>query len=102
MPQPISESGHVAPRGHAQPPVVVVGALPFLGDKHVAGCRIIDEPRDDLAIALESDRDREDGKPCRKLVVPSSGSMNQEWLLSGPSIAAAFLHHEAVARPCPC
>ena len=37
--------------------------------------------------------------PCRKLVVPSSGSTIQVWVLSVPSLAAAFLAEEAVARP---
>ena len=59
MPQPISAIGEVAARGHAQPPVVLVGALPFLGDKHVAVRRIMDETSDDLAFARKSDRDRE-------------------------------------------
>ena len=39
------------------------------------------------------------GMPCRKLVVPSSGSTIQVWVLSAPSRDAAFLADEAVARP---
>ena len=37
--------------------------------------------------------------PCRKLVVPSSGSTIQVWVLSVPSWLAAFLAEEAVAGP---
>ena len=39
------------------------------------------------------------GMPCRKLVVPSSGSTIQVWLLSCAFAGAAFLADEAVARP---
>ena len=39
------------------------------------------------------------GMPCRKLVVPSSGSMCQRWVLSGALDDARLLHDEAVVRP---
>ena len=39
------------------------------------------------------------GMPCRKLVVPSSGSTIQVWLSSFARLLAAFLTDEAVAGP---
>ena len=39
------------------------------------------------------------GMPCRKFVVPSSGSTIQVWVAVGAFVLAAFLAEEAVARP---
>src|SRR5262249_50098012 len=47
----------LAPRGNAQPPIVDIGADAFLGPKELVAQRLVDEAGDDLAVALERDRD---------------------------------------------
>ena len=58
-PQPISDCDISRRAGDAQAAVVAPGALPLLGDIHGIVGGIVDEAGDDLALALQRDRDRE-------------------------------------------
>ncbi len=90
MRQPAGDDGVGEPLagGDAQALVVEEGALAALGDEEFVVRRIVGQRRDDGAVALSSAIDTAKcGMPCRKLVVPSSGSTIQRWLLSAPSRA---------------
>ena len=51
--------GQMAARRDAQAPVVDIGAGALLGPEHLVAQRLVDDAGDDLAVALERDRDRE-------------------------------------------
>ena len=98
MPQATSEFGQRFARGDAHAPIVEIGALALLGDEHVVGRRIIDDAGDELALALEPDRDGENrnavqevGGPVERIDMPGVG-------LVAALDRAAFLHEKAVAR----
>ena len=59
MPVAISVSFSCLARGHAQALVVEIGAVALFGDEHLVGDRIEDHGRDELALALQRDRDGE-------------------------------------------
>ena len=52
--------GEVAAAGDAQPPVVEEGAAAALGDVKLVQDRVVDDAGDELALALERDRDGEE------------------------------------------
>ena len=73
---------------------------PFSAQKSSSVDRIVDHAGDDLRPARSSAIEMAKcGMPCRKLVVPSSGSTIQRCWPSVPVDRAALLHQEAVARP---
>ena len=84
-------------RGDAQAAVVAPGALSLFRDIERVVGGIVDEARDDLAVALQRDRDREHrdrvqeiGGAVERIDVPGVG-------LVRALDTAALLHHEAVA-----
>ena len=60
MPQPNTRLRQFGALRDAQAPVGAPGALPLFGHVHVVVGRIVDDAGDDLALALERDRDGED------------------------------------------
>ena len=89
----------LAPRRDAQAAVVEIGALAALGDEELVCRRVVDHAGDEVALALERDRDREDrdavqevGGAVERVDVPGVA-------LVGALDGAAFLHDEAVAGP---
>src|SRR5579862_2896407 len=91
--------GERAPRRDSQAPVVNEGAGAFLGPEHLVAQRLIDEPCDDLAVALERDRDR----PMRNAVQEIGGAVER---IDDPAMmriaaarGAALFHEEAIAGP---
>ena len=91
--------GEPLARRDADAAVVEERALAALGGEELVIGRIVDQPRDDLAVALERDRDREMrdavqevGGAVERIDDPGVG-------LVGALVRAAFLAEEAVARP---
>ena len=85
--------------GDPDPLFVEEGALAALGDEHLVVDRIVDEPGDHRALALERDRDgelrdavQEIGGAVERIDDPAMG-------LVGALAHAAFLAEEAVAGP---
>ena len=88
-----------AAAGDAQALVVEEGALAAFGDVEFFVGRIVDQPRDHRAVALQPDRNRE----LRNAVQEIGGAVER---IDDPGVAlvgalanAAFLADEAVARP---
>ena len=77
----------MAPAGDAQPLVVEERALAALGDVKFFVGRIVDQAGDQRSSRCSPIEIANCGMPCRKFVVPSSGSTIQVWLLSAPSRA---------------
>src|SRR3712207_3272920 len=91
--------GHIGAGRDPDAPVVEEGALALLGDEHFVLGGIVDHPRDDLALPLETDRDaelrqavQEVGGAVEGIDVPAVGLVRA---LDDP----ALLHDEAVAGP---
>ena len=91
--------GEPLARRDPQAPVVEEGALAVLGGEELVVGRIVDQRRDDRALALQRDRDREVrdavqevGGAVERIDDPGVG-------LVGALVAAAFLAEEAVAGP---
>ncbi len=86
-----------APRD-AQAPLVDVGADALLGPEHLVADRLVDHAGDELAVALERHRDREERQPVQEIGGAVQG-------IDDPAMApvarrlAALLHEEAIARP---
>ena len=85
--------------GDAHAPVVEEGAFAALGDEQLVVGRIVGQPGDDRAVALQRDRDRkmrnavqEVGGAVERIDDPAMG-------LVGAGMRAAFLAQEAVIRP---
>ena len=75
----------LAAAGDAQPLVVEKGALAAFGDVEFVIGRIVDHAGDHVPSRCKPIEIANCGMPCRKLVVPSSGSTIQVWVLSLPS-----------------
>ena len=59
--------GEPAARRDAQPPVVDEGAGALLGPEHLVADRLVDHAGDDLAVALERDRDGEERQAVQEI-----------------------------------
>ena len=99
MPVAITASASLLRRGDPQAPVVEEGAGAALGDIEFVDDRIVDDAGDDLALALERQRDGED----RDAVEEIGGAVER---IDDPAVGlvaagdlAAFLGEEAVAGP---
>ena len=77
----------------------MIGALTFLGDEHVVGRRIIDHARDELAVALQGERDGEDRNPVQEVRGAVERIDVPDVALVGAFDDAALFHDEAIAGP---
>ncbi len=85
-----------AASGDAQTMIVEIGALAPLGEKEIFSRGIVQDggPRSPDPRARSAIETANCGRPCRKFVVPSSGSTIQVLALSVPSARAAFFADE--------
>src|SRR6185312_2608915 len=84
-------------RGDADALLVEERALAALGKKHLVVGRIVDQPGDDDAVALERDRDRELWNAVQEVRGAIERIDDPRVRLVGALAAAAFLAEEAVA-----
>jgi hypothetical protein len=88
-PQPIDRVRQHAAGADAQAAVVEEGAATALGGVELVGRRVEDHAGNDLALLRSSAIETANiGMPCRKLVVPSSGSTIQRCAPSVPLISS--------------
>src|SRR5215469_4010287 len=88
----------VAPRRDAKAPVVEIGAHPLLRPEHLVARRLIDDAGDDLALALQGDRDAEMRDAVEEVERAVERIDKPAMLAVGADRLAALLHEEAEAR----
>src|SRR5215467_9947407 len=86
------------PRRDPDAAIVEEGAFALLGGECLLICRIEDEPRHELALALERDRDGEDRNAMEKIGGAVERINNPVMGAIYARDVAALLHEEAVAR----
>ena len=101
MPVPMTAVGELAAPGDAQAAVVHEGAAAAFGGVKLVHGRIVDDAGDQLALALQRDRDGE----YRDAVQEIGGAVER---VDDPAVLvvvaghrAALFHQEGVARPGP-
>ena len=84
---------------HTNAPVVEIGALAFLGDIGVVGYRVVDQPRDEFAVALQRDRNAEDRNAVQEIRGAVERVHDPAMGGVGTRDLAALFHQESVAGP---
>ena len=82
---------------HSEPAIVKIGADALLGPEHLVPGRLVDQPGDDLAVALQRDRDGEMRDPVEEIGGAVQRVDNPAVMLVGTFRRAAFLEQQAVA-----